>query len=229
MGASFDPKRVAEIRLPGDRSPHLLVRGNMPLVNGYFAYEDIEDALDLTLADDRFISVSLIDNTGERSSWSMEIDAFGVQGKDYPSVNWPPYLRQPNWDPSQLLGTDTLSYGGRFYRGRANMIWWPFEGMSEQDEAHPEVFLHSPGWNFSGLVDHITGMYRDGKAPVSAIYVHCMLGADRTGALHAGLLINAGQDVDEAIQIVSNATAAGAPSMDYQRLIRAYAKSKSGV
>lgn len=225
MGTAFDPKRVAEVQLPGPRSPHLLVRGNMPLTDGYFAYQGIEDALDMIFQSDRFVSVSLIDNTGERDSWSEELDAFGVLPEHFPAENWPPYLRQPAWNPEILQGTGILRYGDLpFTRTRANLLWWPFEGMSEQDEDNAKVFLHAPGWDFAGLVDHLYGIYLDEHQPSTVIYMHCMLGADRTGALHAGLLIRAGLNADEALQVASQATEAGAPSMNYQRLVHAYAK-----
>ena len=224
MSATFDPKRVAEVHLPGSKSPHLLVRGNMPLIDGKFAYKGIENTLDLTFNDDRFISISLIDNTGERSSWAEELTAFHVPTDTFPAENWPPYLRQPEWSPKILLGTGVLNYGSDSQsRTRANLIWWPFEGMSVEDTKNPEVFLHSPGWDFAGLVEFLYGIYHDDAAPTSVIYMHCMLGADRTGALHAGLLIRSGVEVGVALQIVAQATDAGAPSMDYQRLIKAYA------
>jgi len=50
----------------------------MPLISGMFAYKGIENTLDLTFNDDRFISISLIDNTGERPSWAEELAAFQV-------------------------------------------------------------------------------------------------------------------------------------------------------
>jgi hypothetical protein len=195
----------------------------MPLIDGKFAYSEIEDTLSMTFFSDRFLSVSLIDNTGERSSWIEELEAFRVNPDTFSATNWPPYLHQPNWNPGILQGTGVLAYGpDSLTRTRANLLWWPFEGMSESDI--PEVFLGSPGWDFAGLIEYLYGLYTDEQSPTTVIYMHCMLGADRTGALHAGLLIRAGLDVDAALQAASQATEAGAPSMDYQRLVRAYAK-----
>lgn len=225
MGATFDPKRVAEILLPGAKSPHLLVRGNMPLnPDGGFAYQEIEEAVNMTFIQDRFVDVSLIDNTGERDSWSTEVEAFHVQPDTYPAANWPPYLHQPNWNPKGFLGNDSLSYGKPpRNRTRAHLVWWPFEGLPPNTD--PEVFLTAPGWDFGGLVEYLYGLYRNDQAPPTVIYIHCMLGADRTGALHAGLLVKSGIGIDEALQIVSQATDAGSPSPDYRRLARAYAAS----
>ena len=223
MTIPFDPERAAVINLPGDKSPHLLVRGNMPLIDGSFAYPEIESALNLDFDADRFVSTSLIDNTGERGSWASELEAFGVSPEEYPEANWPPYIRQPDWNPGRLQGNGSLSYGA-VLRGNAHLIWWPFEGMSPTDDS--EVFLHSPGWDFAGCVEYLYGLYTNLQEPATVLYVHCMLGADRTGALHAGLLVRAGVGIEEALILSSSATSAGAPSPDYQRLARAYAKSR---
>jgi len=219
----FDPKRAAVINLPVEKSPHLLVRGNMPLIKGAFAYSEIESALNLDFDADRFVSTSIIDNTGERGSWSLELEAFGVLPDGYPAENWPPYVRQPDWNPGKLQGNGSLSYGTGS-REKSHLIWWPFEGMSPTDD--PGVFLHSPGWDFAGCVEYLYGLYTNLQEPATVIYIHCMLGADRTGALHAGLLVRAGVGIEEALTISSSATSAGAPSPDYQRLARAYAKER---
>jgi hypothetical protein len=230
MSTTFDPKRVSEIHLPNFKSPHLMVRGNLPLIDGKFAYREIENTLDMTFSDDRFLCVSLIDNTGERGSWAEEFEAFQVSTDGYPAANWPPYLHQPDWSPRIPLGNGVLHFGPEGQtRSKANLVWWPFEGMSEQDTGNPEVFLKSPGWNFGGLVEYLHEIYHDWSIPSSVLYLHCMLGADRTGALVAGLMIRSGMDVGTALQIVSQETAAGAPSMDYQRLVRAYARSLPSV
>jgi len=195
----------------------------MPLVGKDFAYPEIESALSLDFSADRFVSISFIDNTGERSSWSDELKAFGEDPGNFPADSWPPYVRQPGWDPKKLLGNGHLVYGS-LVRPKSHMIWWPFEGMAPNDD--PKVFLHSPGWDFAGVVEYIHGLYLNLKEPATVYYVHCMLGADRTGALHAGLLIRSGVDVEEALKIVASATPAGAPNSDYLRLVRAYAASR---
>lgn len=221
----FDPRCVVVVNLSGDRSPHLLVRGNMPLIDGVFAYEEIESALNLDFDADRFVSTSLIDNTGERESWSWELEAFGISTEEYPATNWPPYIHQPDWDPKRLQGNGTLVYGTRS-RKKSHLIWWPFEGMALMDD--PNVFLNSPGWDFAGCVEYLYGLYMDPHEPPTVFYLHCMLGADRTGALHAGLLVRAGVKVEDAL-ILASATPAGAPSQDYQRLVRAYGSLRRRV
>jgi len=200
----------------------MIVRGNMPLIDGDFAYPEIENVLNCDLSVDKFVSMSSIDNTGERDSWAAELSAFRVSPDIYPARDWPPYLHQADWAPGRLQGTGELIYGKSFVRQKANLIWWPFEGMSPTDDA--KVFLYSPGWDFAGCVEYLYGLYRDETTPAMVLYVHCMLGADRTGALHAGLLVRDGLGIEEALGIASKATSAGAPSPDYIRLARAYAR-----
>lgn len=217
----FDPKRVAPVVLPGKTSKHTLVRGMLPLIDGDFAYPEIEKALGVDLSGDKFVCVSLIDNTGERGWWTNELAAFKVDPNVYPAANWPPYVHQPNWAPNTLLGTGDLIYGKSFFRQRAHLVWWPIEGLSPIDD--PKVFLGKPGWDLGGLVNFLYGMFMNRSTEKTTFYFHCKLGADRTGALHAGLLMKSGMKVEDAILRVSNATPAGAPNADYLRLIRAYA------
>lgn len=211
MSTTFDPKRVAIV---DKTSSSILIRGNLPLIDGKYAYSKIGTALGLDLGQyQQFLSISLIDNTGERDVWAQELQAFGVSPDLFLSKNWPPYLHQPNWDPSKKLGTQlNKSVAG-------SIIWWPIEGLPEGTD--PTVFLKSPGWDLTGLVNLTASLL---KEPKTAIYFHCMLGADRTGALHAGYLIrHKGLGIEEALSVTSKATVAGAPTMDYQRLARAYA------
>lgn len=221
----FDPKRVAVVELPKSRSRHLLIRGNLPLVGDDFAYPEIEKSLNLDFSSDRFLCVSFLDNTGEREPWSAEMKSFRADPNLFPKEEWPPYERKPSWDPRKLLGSGELVYGKSFLRGDANLIWWPFEGMSPQDA--PDTFLRAPGWDFGGAVEYLYDLYTDPTSPPTVIYMHCMLGADRTGAMHASLLMRAGMKFAEALSAVSRATSAGTPNEDYVRLVKAYSESLS--
>jgi protein-tyrosine phosphatase len=59
----------------------------------------------------------------------------------------------------------------------------------------------------------------------SLIYVHCMLGADRTGALHVGyMMLEKHFSLDEALGVCESSTSAGLPSEPYMRLVRAYSQ-----
>jgi len=84
------------------------------------------------------------------------------------------------------------------------------------------VFLSSPGWDFGGVVDKVIELFENSTNAL--IYFHCMLGADRTGALHSGYLMKAkGMSLKKAANITDNATSAHAPNADYVRLRAAYA------
>jgi len=212
----FDPTRVALVdKISSDET--LLIRGMDPAVSGTFCKEDILSALKglgLKTEGKKLIVISVIDNTGERWAWAPELQAFGVDPDSIPQDQWPPYVHIPGWDPSKPLGSNEV---GDFY-------WWPFEGLP--DNADPKVFLGSPGWDFSGVVNLVLSLCSREKDAI--IYFHCMLGADRTGALHTGYLLRGGMDLQEACEIADKATSAGPPNADYIRLRAAYAASLQG-
>jgi hypothetical protein len=217
----FDPTRVALV----DRSEgNLLIRGMDPAITGAFSYNSIRDALlhreHIDITPYRLLVVNVIDNVGERYVWAPEMVAFGVDPDTFPTTCWPPYLNHPNWKPQAQLGngrwlTDTAS-------GLGNILWWPFEGLPANER--PGVYLHSPGWDFSGLVGYLEFLLQNETN--TAIYFHCLLGADRTGALHTGYLLKAKQMLfSAACKVADEATSAGPPNADYQRLRAAYAQS----
>lgn len=206
------PSRVALI----DKNvSNLLIRGNIPLVSGKFAYDEIAKIIGCDLAQYNVLDLCFIDNVGERGLWAAEVMAFGGNPDQYPKSSWPPYLNVPNWYPPQfVIGNKVNGYPGK-------MVWWPFEGIGPTDD--PKVFLHSPGWDFVGCIDYMNFLFSDITTKF-AIYFHCMLGADRTGAAHTCYLMKyKGMTLDEAANVSNTCTSAGAPNQDYQRLISSFA------
>jgi len=208
----FDPSRVALVDQNGS---NLLVRGMCPTVSGSFDKEALLSAIRARGVDPggkRLVVISVIDNTGERWAWAPEVSAFRVDPNSIPQSQWPPYVNRPGWDPGVALGHNAM---GAFF-------WWPFEGLPPATD--PTVFLGSPGWDFSGAVAQVESLFQTARG--SLIYFHCMLGADRTGALHTGYLMKAkGMSLADASAIADAATSAGAPNGDYIRLRQAYAES----
>lgn len=217
MSAVFDATRVAIVDKVGT---NYLVRGNMPLIgsDSHFAYDEIFAASKIPEAPiKKFISISTIDNVSERSSWAAELKAFGVNENRYPKGYWPPYL-QRSYNPKALLGS-ILSTEGKKKQG--SVVWWPFEGLPAGED--PKVYLGSPGWNFSGLVDYTIRLLNTSNNLL--LYFHCMLGADRTGAAMIGYLMKAKKmSFEAAFTQTSKMTSAGAPAPRYQSLIIAYAE-----
>ncbi len=213
MGSTFDPTRCAVV----DRAGQCVVlRGSMPLTpSGDLAYDGIASASGLDLRARRLLVISLIDNTGERAMWEREQAAFGLDPGRLPQTYWPPYLNAPAWAPRRFEG----ALGG----GRDGALcWWPIEGFPDGED--PKVYLTSPGWDLGGLVDWLIETVRAAAAP-TAIYFHCSLGADRTGALHSGYLMRGkGMSLADASNVVDTATSAKAPNQHYKNLRSAYAR-----
>lgn len=222
MPLAFDPTRIAIVDRDNTREV-ALVRGMNPATSGSFAYEELGLALiryGLDIASRTLIVINVIDNVGERWAWSPEAEVFGVDPAVYPSSDWPPYVHRSHWDPAQPIGDGQWSVGSR--TGPGEFYWWPFEGLPENTD--PEVFLKSPGWDFTGAVEFVDSLYRQSRRAV--IYFHCMLGADRTGALHTGYLMRArGMSLTGASRVADSVTSAKGPNADYQRLREAYAVS----
>jgi hypothetical protein len=218
MALPFIPDRCAHIDTVDG---NVLIRGNLPLTGDdwHFAYKEIIAASGVDLTKFMLIDMPILDNIGERSSWASELSAFGAEPKQFPPSYWPPYT-QKGYDPKALLGTGMLSTEGGLFLGHTD--WAPFEGLPAGQD--PTLYLDWPGWNFSGFVDNVIDMLK--SMPKAAIYVHCMLGADRTGAFHIGYLMRSkGLSLKEASDIANKSTSAGPPNADYERLVAAYAKS----
>lgn len=221
MALKFDPTRVAVVDSHPDRQS-TLVRGMSPATSGTFDYDALGRALikrGVDIAGKRLVVISVIDNVGERWAWAPEVKAFGVDPDQYSATEWPPYVHRRDWDPGLAIGDGQWISGPR--TGPGDFYWWPFEGLPENTD--PKVFLSSPGWDFSGTVDLVASLFA--QATKTVVYFHCMLGADRTGALHTAYLMKRkGLSLAAASKVADNATSAKGPNADYQRLREAYAK-----
>lgn len=216
MGSTFIPSRCARIDTVDS---NVLIRGNMPLtVDGHYAYNEIQEASGVDLSRYRLIEVPIIDNVGERAQFSAILGSFGVDPSDFPETFWP-WWQQPGYDPNQQHGSVLTTEG---HTGPGSVLWRPFEGLPPG--ADPKPFLGAPGWDYAGFIEAIESLLHE--CVDTAIYVHCQLGADRTGAFHIGYLIRGGLTLAEASSEANSSTSAGPPNADYQRLVEAYAQAK---
>ena len=210
----FLADRCAKIDTVGG---NVLIRGNIPLIGDdqHFAYNEIAKASQTDLSQFHLIDFSIIDNVGERPYWTKEVQAFGINPNTFPSTYWPPYL-QESYNPHTLLGTQVTTEGKSH---PASLVWWPFEGLPRGENSR--VYLHTPGWDYSGFIEYVIELLR--TRTNTAIYVHCMLGADRTGAFHIGYLMKSkGLNLLNATALSVSTTSAGPPNADYARLVAAY-------
>jgi hypothetical protein len=210
----FDPTRAACI----DKiSTTQVWRGNLPLdAGGLLAYPAISAALGMD-NEAALIDVSLIDNIegGERDRWLRELHAFGVEPEtEFPqSPQVPPQFNQQGWSPGRLLGDHA-----HFEKNSApgHLVWWQIEGGSTLDVLGPSA----DSYNFIGLIEYL-GSLRVLKN--AFVYIHCMNGTDRTGAVVAAYGIRwQGLDLAQAMAKADSLAPAGTMNPDYRKLVEAY-------
>ena len=191
MAAVFDPARCACI----DKTESTQIwRGNLPLnKNGEFAYHEMVVALDIE-PDWQIIDVSLIDNIegAEREQWMVELLTYGLHPVIFPDIpNTPPQFNQPNWDPRRLLGDGIHLKNGL---APGSWVWWQIEGGHDGIALGPEI----RSYNFIGLLKYMEKLRSLENA---VIYIHCMNGTDRTGAVVAAYAITyMDMDLDQAME-----------------------------
>lgn len=219
MGSTFIPSRCAHIDTVGR---NVLIRGNMPLLGDdlHYAYDEIAAAAGVDLASAKLVEMPIIDNVGERPEFEPLLRAFGVDPNIYPPTYWPPWT-QEGYEPNRMLGNEVRTEG----RGHiGSIVWRPFEGLPANTD--PKEYLYSPGWDFSGFINHVIEILRVTLYIPIVVYVHCQLGADRTGAFHIGYLLKTrGLSLEQASATANASTSAGPPNADYQRLVAAYAST----
>lgn len=195
----------------------------MPLLGGdlHYALKEIREASGVDLSTFRVIDVPIIDNVGERTQFAAIMKAFGVDPGQFPSSFWP-WWQQKGYDPNALHGS-TLKTENVIQAG--SVLWRPFEGLPEGVD--PSTFLGPSEWDYVGFIHTVRRMLETLKNV--ALYVHCQLGADRTGAFHIGyLMYTMGLSLAEASSMANGSTSAGPPNADYQRLVAAYAATLGG-
>lgn len=214
----FIPGRAAVVDTVGTS---FLIRGSEPLNSAnQFAYMELAQAVpQVNFHGKTFVDVCLIDNVGERPDWQIEMTSYGQDPAWYPQRNWPPYTFQPDWEPAVPLGV-TLNCDAGSLPG--SLVWWPIEGFGRFTD--PKVYLTSPGWDFSGLVQCLNNLL---KTADTILYVHCELGTDRTGATVMGYLMKwKGMTYHEAKAAASTgAPEIKCPDENYLNLAKAYAKT----
>ncbi len=195
----------------------------MPLLGSdlHYALKEIQEASGVDLSKYRIIDVPIIDNVGERTQFAAIMRAFGVDPSQFPTSFWP-WWQQEGYIPNALHGT-TLRAENVIQAG--SVLWRPFEGLPEEED--PTLFLGAPEWDYAGFIVTVRRMLETSQNV--ALYVHCQLGADRTGAFHIGYLMHTmGLSLAEASSMANGSTSAGPPNGDYQRLVAAYADTLRG-
>jgi len=192
------PERVSNIHAN-------IWRGNFPLTKGdldpIVDFPQLESLLNVT-PDQDLIEICLTDNTGEVEYLELLELVYGAKF----TRSAPPFS-DPTWDPRHCFQkADTNRW----------VIWWPIEGGTTPDVTGPGV-----GYNFRGLIAYLTRFIAE-TINETKVYVHCLNGTDRTGAVAAAIAFeHKGMSAKQAIEFASS-TPAGTMSEPYLQLVRHY-------
>jgi len=202
---------------------NLLMRCPNLIEDSAIALDELQTILKTDLTKYTFVDFCLLEDTGERFVWKTEFQSFGISKQwiddHFPSDKFPPWSYSKIWNPKTFYGTQ-FKVEGKEHDG--SFVWWPLTGVhnpSDKTEAHNAVA--PDGWNFSGCVDYLIELFQNKKK--TAVAFHCMSGADRTGALHAGYLMKTESlNVTDAVKKATSYVRIGAPSVDYINLLTVY-------
>jgi len=206
---------------------NLLIRCPDLIVDGDVGLDELGDVVKTDLTKYTFIDFCLLNDTSERSTWEAEFVSFCITkqwvDEHFPSDKYPPwFFMKGTWNPKTLYGTQLKASKGSF-------AWWPLTGVhdpSDKTEAHNAVA--PDGWGFSGCVDYLIELFQTKEN--TAVAFHCMSGADRTGALHAGYLMRTeGLNASDAIKKATSYVKIGAPNSGYTNLLIVYQRWLGGA
>ncbi len=178
-----------------------LYRGTFPVTGRTIDFVGLSKLIDM---EHGLLEVVLTDNTGE-------LDLLKIVEETYECAftRAAPPFSDPTWQPPQATKPRT----------DFSCMWWPIEGGTTPDVTGPEAL----SYNFVGLVDclhHVLQTFQ------GAIYVHCMNGTDRTGAVVAGYAMKyMGMSLEQAYAFSGSVKGAGYMSKPYRDLITWYAET----
>jgi protein-tyrosine phosphatase len=178
-----------------------LWRGNFPIKGREVDFDGLAAIIKPTAG---LVEVCLTDNTGELDLLEILERTYGAK---FTRVS-PPF-QSVDWNPATIYQKESDSHF---------VVWWPIEGGTTPDVTGP----NSQSYNFVGLINFLKSFVENDSR---SIYVHCMNGTDRTGAVAAGYAIRAmNMNLEEAMSFADSVKSAGTMSTPYRNLVEWYSK-----